>query len=45
MAQLVEQASELIGILEPSRANGHCSHLGRVCPTHARRGHRSRSGS
>jgi hypothetical protein len=27
MAQLVEQASELIGIVEPSRANGHCSHV------------------
>jgi hypothetical protein len=29
VAQLVEQAGELIGILEPSRANGHRSHLGR----------------
>lgn len=30
MAQLVEQASELISILDPSRANAHCSHPGRV---------------
>jgi hypothetical protein len=27
VAQLVEQASELIGVLGSSRTNGHCSHL------------------
>lgn len=27
VAQLVEQASDLIGVLESSRANGHCGHL------------------
>jgi hypothetical protein len=30
MAELVEQASELIGILLSSRANRHSSHLGRI---------------
>ena len=29
MAQLIKKASELIGILEPGRPNGHCTHLGR----------------
>jgi hypothetical protein len=28
VAQLVEQASELIGVFGSGRANGHCSHLG-----------------
>jgi len=30
MAQVVEHASELLGILEPSRANGHPSRFARV---------------
>ena len=35
MAQLVEQASELIGVLGSSRANDHCSHLGQSMNAHA----------
>jgi hypothetical protein len=44
MAQLVEQARELIDVVKPSRANGHRAHLGRKYERASKRGREACSG-